>query len=117
MPGLIVAYHHGKLAFDHVFAVKLCREQESRGLELLKRRFPGKRVVYCCGRAGFLPTSWTAPESADEAGPLPIEEALVERSACRMQGDYTRADALRAVLEAQGFAIGDVPNGTNWHRL
>jgi cysteinyl-tRNA synthetase len=49
--------------------------------------------------------------------PAEIEALLAERKSAREQRDFTRADAIRAELEARGIEIKDGPTGTSWKRL
>ena len=43
-----------------------------------------------------------------------IEAKIVERTEARKAKDFSRADAVRAELEAQGVSLRDSPTGTDW---
>ncbi len=45
-----------------------------------------------------------------------IEAAIAERLAARRQKDFSRADAIRRDLAAQGVVLEDGPGGTTWRR-
>jgi cysteinyl-tRNA synthetase len=49
--------------------------------------------------------------SAPEPIPDAVQRLVAERSAARSAGDYARADALRAELDAAGYAVVDGPAG------
>jgi cysteinyl-tRNA synthetase len=46
--------------------------------------------------------------------PATIEATIAERAAARQAKDFSRADALRKELEAQGIEVADSPEGTTW---
>ncbi len=49
-------------------------------------------------------------------GSAAIEAAIAERLAARRARDFTRADAIRARLAADGVLLEDGPGGTTWRR-
>jgi cysteinyl-tRNA synthetase len=59
------------------------------------------------------------PAHKQAAGPTPetIESLIAARQAARAARDFSRADALRQELAAQGIGIEDGAAGTTWHRL
>jgi cysteinyl-tRNA synthetase len=57
----------------------------------------------------------------EAAGPDPelarwVEERLAARKAARAQGDFAKADAIRAELAAKGIIIEDTAHGTKWKK-
>jgi cysteinyl-tRNA synthetase len=69
------------------------------------------------------PAHWrqqgSMPAHKQAAGPTPetIESLIAARQAARTARDFSRADALRQELAAQGIGIEDGAAGTTWHRL
>lgn len=54
--------------------------------------------------------------NAPEKLVAPYVEALLElRQSCRTNGDFTRADAIRDVLVANGVELHDTATGTSWN--
>ena len=43
-----------------------------------------------------------------------VEERIAARAAARVDGDFTRADAIRDELLNRGVALEDGPSGTRW---
>lgn len=43
-----------------------------------------------------------------------VAEMIEERSQARSEGDYTRADEIRDLLEGRGIVLEDTPQGTRW---
>ena len=46
-----------------------------------------------------------------------IEQKLQERQLAKQNKDYTRADAIREELQAQGILIMDTPTGSTWEKI
>jgi cysteinyl-tRNA synthetase len=59
------------------------------------------------------PGAWFRGAGEDTAA---IEAAIAERLAARKSREFTRADAIRAELAAQGIVLEDGPGGTTWRR-
>jgi cysteinyl-tRNA synthetase len=59
-----------------------------------------------------------APAAEPEVDPLSerIDALVSERSAARRTRDFSRADALRAEIEALGVEVMDNPSGTTWRK-
>jgi cysteinyl-tRNA synthetase len=62
------------------------------------------------GNAALLPTD-------AEGVPEPVQELVEARSAARAARDFSRADALRAELQALGYEVVDQPGGSRLRRL
>jgi cysteinyl-tRNA synthetase len=45
-----------------------------------------------------------------------IEEQLAQRTAARQDGDFARADEIRATLAEAGIEVEDSPSGSRWRR-
>jgi cysteinyl-tRNA synthetase len=59
---------------------------------------------------------WAVGLRADADVPAPIARLVAEREEARKTRDFNRADAIRADLKAQGWAIEDTPNGPRMKR-
>lgn len=60
------------------------------------------------------PDAWFGLESLSDAERAEIDALLTERTAARRAKDYTRADAIRAELDARGVIVEDSPEGSVW---
>jgi len=56
-------------------------------------------------------------EKADAEVPAEIAALLEQREAARKARNFSRADAIRAELNAKGWAIEDTPKGPRLKRL
>jgi cysteinyl-tRNA synthetase len=65
------------------------------------------------------PGQWLrwAPAGSGTLSDEAIEGLIREREAARATRDFTRADAIRARLDAQGVQLEDSPQGTRWRRI
>ncbi len=63
------------------------------------------------GLLGASPQAWF-----QGGGDAAVDAAIAERVAARTARDYSRADAIRKDLEAQGILLEDNPGGTTWRR-
>jgi len=68
------------------------------------------------GLRGVAATDVPGSLSAAEVSALPIEAKISERAEARRAKDWTRADAIRAELAAEGIVLEDTPGGTTWRR-
>jgi cysteinyl-tRNA synthetase len=66
-----------------------------------------------CGALGLRLAAVAGPEGGPDADAAAL---VARRDAARDAGDYGRADALRAELEAGGWVVEDGPGGTRLHR-
>ncbi|NLC61671.1 MAG: cysteine--tRNA ligase [Gammaproteobacteria bacterium] len=61
------------------------------------------------------PEAWFSGD-ADDDGDARIQALVDERNAARKSRDFTRADAIRDQLAAEGIALEDTPQGVRWVR-
>jgi cysteinyl-tRNA synthetase len=73
----------------------------------------GERARLITELGGVLGLEWKQPQVEERVLKPEVAGLLAERERARRAGDFPRADALRAQLAANGFAIVDSPTGTH----
>ncbi len=91
----------------------------ARKAEGTEARAAAKRALLGAGRAlGLLqqaPAAWFA-RGADGSDDARIQALVDERNAAKKARDFSRADALRDQLAAEGIVLEDTPQGVRWKR-
>ncbi len=62
------------------------------------------------------PEEWERDSAAGAISDQEIEKLVVERTRAREEGDFARADEIRARLTEAGIAVEDTPDGARWKR-
>ena len=61
------------------------------------------------------PAAWLN-RGADDSDDARIQALVEERTAAKQARDFTRADAIRGQLAAEGILLEDTPQGVRWKR-
>jgi cysteinyl-tRNA synthetase len=82
---------------------------------------PGAKAALLAGGAvlgvlGESPDEWLAKDDEGGLSSDAIDQLLVERADAKLNRDFTRADAIRAELNAAGIIIEDSASGATWRR-
>ncbi|NUZ07636.1 cysteine--tRNA ligase [Piscinibacter koreensis] len=104
------------LAVLFELAGELNREPSVATAQLLRGLGATLGVLQQVPRA-YLQTATSSQAAAEAAlDEQAIAERIEARAAAKRERDFTRADAIRAELAAQGIVLQDSPRGTTWMR-
>lgn len=90
--------------FDTVLDLDLLAAADKKRQEMQKQAAAAPQA----GGLALIPEETERDES--------VEQKILERAQAKKQKDFTRADAIRAELKAQGIELTDIPGGVKYKR-
>ncbi len=105
------------IAILHELAREINRAKDKTGSETPKLAATLKHLGGILGLLQCEPGAYLQSEVGDDGlSTDEIEALIVERSKARQEKDFAESDRIRDLLDKQGIALEDKPDGTRWRR-